>query len=46
MGTVLKASVKMKTGSIILLNTVGGRISATVIGGPALGDAISSAEEN
>lgn len=46
MGTILKPSVKMKTDSLILLNTVRERMSATVTGGPARGDTLNSAEEN
>lgn len=38
MGTVLKPLGKMKTDSLILLNIRRKRMSATVAGGPALGD--------
>lgn len=38
MGTVLKPSREMKTDSLISLNTVREKISATITGGPSLGD--------
>lgn len=38
MGTVLKPSEKMKTDSLILLNTIRERMSAGMTGSPALGD--------
>lgn len=40
MGTVLKPSGKMKTDSLISLNTVRERVPATMTGGPALGDGL------
>lgn len=40
MGTVLKPSGKMKTDSLISLNTVRERVPATMTGGPALDDGL------
>lgn len=38
MGIALKPSGEMKTDSLISLNTMRERMSATMTGGPALGD--------